>query len=613
MVTTSEALQYCLNRALLESKVGFDIECESLAASSTIAGFSLYLPSMGQAFYVALCHPNHFLALTFEQIDKIAALKVVTYNGGFDLCHWEFAYGKTPKVVGDASIVSKMLQLHKFGLKNLAEELGIQPITVSLENILGVGNYDFTKTPLSDRVRDYGCQDARLAIQVEEGLLAKYFNAAHHPGWDMVYALELDTMLILERASEEGMIIDREAFENAAALMEIEAKDLNRTICRELNRSIDTFAINSPKRLAAALYNAPDHQPTGAEKTIAQKEMAMPGLGLTPPGNDTSTAKDILALISDQHLVIDQIIRWKSLNAVLTRDMKHLKEFACQGILHPQFAQIGEDGTSRIYTEQPNVIALSMHVRRAMPPREGKVYCHADFKAAEWRIAALLSGETKILDALEEGIDPHCFTYSEMTRTSVDLIDKKQREIGKVLNYASLYGASSYRIALALGIDQSGASILLDDFWAAYPKLKAWIDFRKNYCLLHARTYTVLGRTRQIREVFTRNPAVKKAALRKAVNTAGQGSCGDALKLALQNIDRASRMGPLVKYNVKIRCPVFDAVLLEMDESVLEDSQVIDQLLRDELEVILTYENRSTRMKVDIGWSKNNWAEACGK
>jgi hypothetical protein len=196
-----------------------------------------------------------------------------------------------------------------------------------------------------------------------------------------------------------------------------------------------------------------------------------------------------------------------------------------------------------------------------------------------------------------------------------DQVDPEQREIGKVLNYAVLYGKTAHGVAEKLQIEGSRAAILFDDFWKTYPLLKKWIDYRKEYCRKHARTYTVLGRTRELREVFAKEETRKKAAMRQAVNTAGQGSCGDALKLALVNLKNAAKTpGNLLhQLNCEIRCPVFDAVLLEMDIYPEDQRGTIERAILDQVEVMLNWEGRYTVMKAHVGWSTNNWAEACGK
>jgi DNA polymerase-1 len=621
ILTESSQVKGFFDSSEQEPFLGFDIECQSLDPKSPIAGLSLYAPDQERAVYIPLHHLAFKAPTETRNIlrDRLPKFPVKTYNGGFDTYRFELHFGATPTIVGDALIVSKMLQLHKFGLKDLSQDLGISENPIRLSDILGDGNYDFTLAPLRQKTLDYTTQDAILAVQVEDGLMRKYFKPEHHPGWDTVYRLELDIMLILERAGQSGIPVDREKFNHSVAAMFIEMESLTQDICSELGRNSDTFKIASWQQLSSALYNTPDHKPSGSEKTPAQIQMAMPGLGLECPTPKRSVDDSVLAQLEEQHQVITKIRRWKTLNSVLTRDLPNLHKYAQSGEIRPQFAQIGEDGTARIYTREPNAICFSMNVRKAMPPRPGKVYAHCDYKAAEWRLVALLSGEQKILQALDSGVDPHKFTYSQMTGTPLDQIDHEKREQGKVLNYAPLYGAGAYRVSRSLKSTQEYAQQLLDQFWDTYPILDAWFKERQEYARKHARTFTVLGRSRDLRQqIFISGDSnAKKKALRRAVNTSGQGSCGDVLKLALRNIDRLSREPnhPLQLANTTIKCPVFDAVLLEMDERAMDPDclSISEAAIREAMDVELEYQGRKTVMRSTIGWSKTSWAQACGK
>lgn len=600
-------------------EVGFDIETESLEPRSKIAGFSLYIPSLDSAYYIPFYHPGvtHPHGLITQIGEMVSNFKVITYNGGFDTLRWEVHFGKAPQVVGDADIAAKMLQLHKFGLKPMSLEFGIASEVISLDSLIQNGDYNFCKLPLSDQVVKYAAQDAYLAYHLEKKLTLQV-NPLHHPGWYTVYPLELEVQGILAKASYLGMRVDPAQFIQSCREMATELQTLSKDICTQLNRNPDTFAINSPKQLAAALFRAPNAQPTGKEKTTAQKQMALPGLGLSSPTDNWSTATSTLSLIEDEHPVIPMLLRWKTLNAIVTRDVPQLEKHASTGRINTNFVQIGEDGTSRIYTKDPNLISLSMSARKAIKPEPGRCFLHVDYKAAEWYLGGLLSGEQKILSAKAQGIDPHKYTYNQMTGVPVDQITHDQRETGKILNYATFYGAESYRIALSLGCSQEQAQKFLDDFWNAYPHLAAWIKMRKAYAAQHGRTFTILGRSRDLRgDIFVSNPQLKKKGLRKAVNTAGQGSCGDVTKMALRNIARLIQEPnhPLNLANVQIKCPVFDAILLEMDEKAMtpEFKSGIEQALKDAMGVKLEYEGRSMRMLVSMGWSQNSWAEACGK
>jgi DNA polymerase I-like protein with 3'-5' exonuclease and polymerase domains len=627
-----------LRAACSEEAVGFDIELEGLHPTAKIAGFSLYLPSRDEGYYVPLNHTEHSTSdvIVREYAKQLSLLPLVTYNGSFDLGRMEFVYGTRLNAVGDGDLVSKMFQLHKFGLKQLALELGIVSETLSLEDVLGRSEYDFTQAPLDDRTLDYTVQDAYLALKVERKLLEQNLKLDKYPDFHRVYKLECQVMPILGMAELQGMPLDRAKFSTTVRYMQMEADDLFQEICEALNRDPQTFNLASGARLSAALFNKPDRIPEPLppmkprqRKPPVQDDRDLPGLGLIPvvtatkPGKFErhSVAKNELERISDQHPVIEKIIRWVGLNAVLTRDIPHVDDWVKNGRVYPSFLQIGEDGTSRIYTGKPNIISMSYTVRDAMPPSPGKVYCHVDFKAAEWRIAALLAGEQDILDALDSGTDPHRLTYHKMTRKPLDQITKSERDTGKILNYAALFGSEGFSLARALKFTDdeiSQAYELQTQFWQAYPKLAAWRDYRHQYAREHFRTTTILGRVRQLPGMHSKRVGIIKNELRRSVNTATQGSCGDLLKEAMVRFDEKARDPNSLLHclGARIVIPVYDALLLEMDECALNDprtKELVEKELKATIGVPMEYEGRTTRMQIDMGWSRQSWKEAAGK
>jgi DNA polymerase I len=277
-----------------------------------------------------------------------------------------------------------------------------------------------------------------------------------------------------------------------------------------------------------------------------------------------------------------------------------------------------------VYTAQPNAISLSKTVRAAMPPGPGKIYVHVDYRAAEWRLAAIMAGERKILDALDSGADPHKLTYSEMTGTPLDQVTSDQRDVGKVLNYAALFGSTGYSLARSLKCSESEASQKSKDFWSAYPALARWRDERHQYAKQHAKTLTILGRVRKLPEIFYNNKADHAKALRRSVNTSTQGSCGDVLKLAIRNfyIQADSPNTPLGRLGARIVCPVFDAALVEIVlpselKEGTEDFETWKSMMETELrkvfEIPLQYRGVSSKMLVDMHWSTVSWLHAMGK
>jgi DNA polymerase I-like protein with 3'-5' exonuclease and polymerase domains len=622
-IQTQEAWDVVREKALKEAKVGFDIETASLHPNAEIAGFSLYLPSADLAVYVPLNHKN---AQNFPGVPSLLGIKMVVFYGSFDVGRWLYWYDELLTVVGDGYIATKMLQtMDRFsGVKALIEKYNLLPRVIEIEEVCGEGNYDFSLVELNQLCLDYTTQDAYGALRGEEEILKESLKRDKYPDWDAVYQLEMDNIPLLGLAELQGARVDTAELAGVFNELKTEESLLRTEICMDLNRDLNTFNPASPARLAAALFNKPDHEPKPLKKTQHQ-DLEHPGLGLES-FSGTSVAVDTLANIADQHPVIEKLLRWKKLNAILTKDLPQVETWVdSSGYLRPKFQQVGEDGTSRIYSGGAgNFISLSKVVRKSIKPKEGCVFIHVDFEAAELRIAAAAANDRPLLKAFTENLDAHKITYlfstnqitlestPEEVQRACDGVTKAQRDTGKILNYAVIFGTMGYSVGMALGISQKEADVAIDKFWDSHPELFQWVTQTKNYASLHGRTQTLMGRIRQLKGIFAAKGNKKKPFLRQAVNTACQGTCGDILKIAMVRVFHDSRNVDSVfrKHRLRLVTPVFDAALYEANKEILDDPIAIDRL-RNLFEVKTVKEGGvHIPMKIEMGISDHSWFDA---
>jgi len=248
-----------------DQPIGFDIETSSLdPTKGIVAGFSLaVLEPTERAIYVPLAHaegPNS--DLTFKDIvDLLEDEKVIPFNGLFEgrwiwvKCQRHFVFH------GDAAILSRMLQLLDFGLKDLTHKLtGRTP--QRLKSFFADGeDFDFTRLDQTNQnVIDYATDDSINGLLVEQELkshktIQKSLN---------VYELELAVQPILARAEAEGVTIDL-----ARVLREIpkyrSALDgLEDSIFNQMQLPLGHFKLNSTKRLGETLFGTmgivPNHR-----------------------------------------------------------------------------------------------------------------------------------------------------------------------------------------------------------------------------------------------------------------------------------------------------------------------------------------------------------------
>jgi len=116
------------------------------------------------------------------------------------------------------------------------KELGVRKAKdiIKLEDVLGEGNYDFTKAPLDEKTLLYTTQDAELAVDLEKAIIEENLKREKYPNWDEVYQLELDLLPILGKTGLIGLPLDHAKFNETVKKMNMEADDLHSEICETL-------------------------------------------------------------------------------------------------------------------------------------------------------------------------------------------------------------------------------------------------------------------------------------------------------------------------------------------------------------------------------------------
>ena len=67
--------------------------------------------------------------------------------------------------------------------------------------------------------------------------------------------------------------------------------------------------------------------------------------------------------------------------------------------------------------------------------------------------------------------------------------------------------------------------------------MKEFLDFCKESVRKTGRAVTLTGRQRPIPEIHSKNPAIRAAAERLAINTPLQGTAADLIKMAMIQVD----------------------------------------------------------------------------
>jgi DNA polymerase-1 len=233
------------------------------------------------------------------------------------------------------------------------------------------------------------------------------------------------------------------------------------------------------------------------------------------------------------------------------------------------------------------------------------------------------SGEEGFINALNEGIDLHCYAGSMMFKRPITKEDKDLRNKAKTINFGKPYGMGPPKLADTLKISIDEANDLFKEYALAFPKLNAWLDKQGLLGKIHGysetfypckrkRFYPEIDEARQLRIDVQTAPyqltksmwknilTIEGRVMRNSMNGPIQGSGADICKEALiagrDLIDTYNKLcsqdGDPVAYLI---CTVHDALDFEVREDLAE------QFTKEMCKLMIDCGNKYvTKVKMDV-------------
>ena len=151
-----------------------------------------------------------------------------------------------------------------------------------------------------------------------------------------------------------------------------------------------------------------------------------------------------------------------------------------------------------------------------------------------------------------------------------------------------------------MNIGNNEARQLIDDYFATFPKVHAYMEQAKEQARQHGYAETLFGRRRYLPDIVSRNATVRGFAERNAINAPIQGSEADIIKLAMIRIWQRFKAEGL---RSKMILQVHD----ELNFSVFPDeAEHVERIVIEEMQGVCTL---SVPLIADAGWG-DNWLEA---
>ena len=264
--------------------------------------------------------------------------------------------------------------------------------------------------------------------------------------------------------------------------------------------------------------------------------------------------------------------------------------------------------TGRLSSNDPNLqnipirTEIGRKIRDAFVADPGHVILSADYSQIELRLAAHMADVPQLKDAFRDGADIHSLTAEELFGT----IDRDTRNKAKTVNFAILYGISSWGLAGRLGVSREEGKAIIDRYFERFPGIRAYIHGTLAFAREQGFTRTLFGRKTHFEpNIRSPNPSIRGGAERAAINAPIQGTSADLIKRAMSRMDDA--LGQAGLNDVKMLLQVHDELVFEVPMGREEDAAaIIKHVMAHAAEPAMKLD---VPLDVEVGWGPN-WGEA---
>jgi DNA polymerase-1 len=206
-------------------------------------------------------------------------------------------------------------------------------------------------------------------------------------------------------------------------------------------------------------------------------------------------------------------------------------------------------------------------IRRAFVAAPGRLLMSVDFNQLGLYVLAHLTKDPALVEPLRNRDDMHLLTASAVLEKPTEAITPDERQLGKVVNFATFAGQGSSALALSLGVSAQEAKELIVRFDRRYALVRAFQDEQLRLARERGYIVTIAGRTWPIGGLESLDPHDRSYAERLARRATHEGSVSDVARRALLEADRALRREGLGAVPVH---EILDEVLFDVPEAELE-------------------------------------------
>ena len=454
-----------------------------------------------------------------------------------------------------------------------------------IKDVVGAGKKlrKFTEIAASDAA-DWACHIADSIVTLREPLADKL---REHGQTEQLLAHDLPLSKVLAEMEVAGIAVDAAVLAELQAELTAEMARLQASIWSLAGRE---FNISSVRQLGTVLF----------------EEQGLPIIKRTKTGY--STTSEVLERLADKHPICAELLAFRKVYKLINTYTSVLQAaIAADGRVHAALNQtVG--ATGRLISTDPDLQRTPVRtpegrrIRAAFVAKPGHRIISADWSQIELRILAHFARAPKLIDAFSRDLDVHARTAAELFGVPEADVTREQRNVGKTVNFATIYGQGATSLGQILGIDRQLAAEYIERYFATYAGVRRWLDETIAAADENGYATTILGRRRFIPELRSRDPQTRAFGLRVAANTPIQGSAADICKLAMLGIADRLRQA---RAKTSMLLQIHDELLFEAPDSEVDAAVAIvrevmqNPLPADGIKVLDL--PMSVPLKVDIG------------
>jgi DNA polymerase-1 len=601
-VTDEESLDRWIAEATALGAVAVDTETDCIdCIIARLAGISL-ATAPNRACYIPVGHsgadlysdaPNQLpMALVLERLKPLmedpAVLKI-GHNFKYDWVMFDKA-GIEVAPVDDTMVMSFDLDagrgLGGHGLDELAKQY-FDHECIPFKQLCGTGKSQITfdKVPLKEAT-EYAAEDADITLRLWQRLKPRLAADKVTRVYERV---DRPLVPVISRMERRGIKVDRDYL---AKLSRDFAEEIIKLEERIYESACGPFTIGSPQQLGEVLYG----------------RLGLKGGRKGKSGQYSTDVNELERLAGEGVECARLVLDWRQLTKLKNTytDALQAQINPETGRVHTSFSLAGAQ-TGRLASNDPNLqnipirTEIGRKIRDAFVAEPGNVLMSADYSQIELRLAAHMAHVPQLKTAFRDGADIHNMTAEELFGSA----DRDNRNKAKTVNFAILYGISSWGLAGRLGISKEEGKAIIDRYFERFPGIRLYIEQTLQFVREHGFSQTLFGRKTHFPNIRAGNPSIRGGAERAAINAPIQGTSADLIKRAMARMDDALAAANLD--GVKMLLQVHDELVFEVPEGREEETAaVVKKVMSSAAEPALKLD---VPLDVDVGWGEH-WGAA---